>query len=615
MELAGRTRPHPVALFLLAASTYLFLAMVGMLPGSLHLFDQWFTWFEDPTGNYRVWWFSQVMSGNGGSIWEMPLLLYPTGINTMMQSNGLAKELLAALLGGGRAPWLAGNIIAVTTPATVALTAYLVLRRLLRGAFLPALVGGWLTGWSGQFLGHMVSPWMASSEGLVLFLAAVLMMRRRCDWRLASLAGVAAALAIWLQMQFLVHIVVVAAVYLVDRMMVKDWRGGGMMFLSGGVAIVLTLPLLIATWQAYGGDMELMAGGDSEEAMLLWRNHLAQFFLPPRDMMPLGTVSSLLIDAGLPINPHRVPYLGWVVLPLAWIGWRTKHRGTGFLALIAVVFTLLSCGPVISLFVEPWTATNPGGEEWSLFGLTWIPGPFYFLKDLPLISSMRVPGRFIATTQLALGLLAGFGLLRLFRARWVRKSALRRAGVAAALLILHFNVNAWPVYFAPNQYTPFWKTIAEQPGEFSVMDLPYSRGMHQYVHYGAYHQKGVIFGFGSRVPEAYLSRVELDFNFPGINARWNRTEWPDINVENFAESLVRYKVKYVLFHELHLQLKGRLSIVAESDPSLLGYRDHLINYWEDPTIWEKQSLIQPPKLVWQDDVVRAYEVRAIGNGG
>ncbi len=566
------------------------LAWVGFLPGSLGLFRDWFLWIEDSSVCYRVWWFSRILGGGEGSIWFLPDVLYPVGLSTQLQSNGLGKELLFAALGLGRAPWLAGNLLAISTPVTVAVTGFLVTRRLFRGAFLPALVAGWYLGWTGTFLGHAVSPWMASWEGLVVFVWSLLMMRRRGGMGWALAAGVAAAFAIWLQIQQLVTILVLSFLYLLDRRMHGDWARMPLIGVSGLVALVLVFPLLLETWVAFEGVGAKASGLDASSAVFLWRNRPLQLVLPPPGSLPLGSVSPLAKELGLDFHPHPAPFLGWGVLVMAFVGWRTRHRGTGFLAAVAVIGAFLSFGPVIS-FGDP-----PRAPE-SVFGPSWIPGPYLLIQHIPILDSMRVPGRYVAITQIALALLAGYGVLRTLRRPECRRHPSIRYAFVGFLFLAHMlEFNLWPVRFMPSQHSAFYDRVAAESGEFAVLDMPYTRGMTNYMHYGAYHHKKVIWGFGSRAPGALFHPAERDFEFPGILQLEPKNFDPDY--ARFAESLVRYHVKYIILHDLHLNYN------EEAQKS----RAALLEVLENPQEWADQTWIHPPALVYQDDILRVYRV-------
>ena len=580
----------PVRQTVLAAAVYLALAVVAALPGVGWVFRRPLLWFEGPEIYYRIWWFRLVLTGERESIWHLSNVLPPDGVPLMLTSNGLGKEWLFAVLGWWLDPTVAGNLLMVTTPATVALAGFLVLRRLLHGAFLPALLGGWLCGLSGFGVVQQVHPWLASAEGLVIFLGALVLMRHRVTPLRVAVAGGGAALAAWFSIQNIVYLLTISSVYTAERAWRRDWQGIAAVVAAGGIAVLACLPLLWQTWRAYGGDFSAMRGETPLEAIFLWRVNLAQMVLPWERGWPLGGLSAWVAERTAH-NPAPGGYLGWVVIPLALLGAWTRHRGTGFLAAMAVVGLLLSFGPVISLHQEPDTPA-------LLFGPTWIPGPFYLLKDWPVLGSLRTPARFITIANLAMGLLAGYGMLRVMRWRKLRGGgSWKRPAVLAALLLLHTADRAvWPFEPVPRLHSSFHHGIAQEPGDFAVLDIPYGRGMKTYMYLSTYHEKTAIWGYGGRMQMDQLRQLEEDFRFPLVAAGGPET-WPT-DYERFAESLVRYNVRYILLHEHHLHY----------NEGIQELRGMLIDIIEDPATWENQTHIEPPVFAYSDRTIRAYRV-------
>ena len=578
----------PIHAWLVAFLVYTLLTFIAYFPGILHFFDAPLAWFEGAGIYYRIWWYNEVVRGNGGSIWFLPNILPPRGIPTMLQSNGIGRELLFAFFGGHRAPQLIGNLFDVSIPLTVALTAFGVLRRLLRGAFLPALVGGWFCGWCGSVVTHIATPWMSSSEGLVVFLGCLLLMRRgRHLGKLALLAGIASAVAAWFQIQLLTHVVVISGVFVVDRAIRKDWRAIAWLCASGAIGALLSAPLLYQTWKAFGGDIAHMGGDDPLGDMYQYRNTVAEVFLSPTTGRITGWITALLRDAKIETQPLFTAYLGMIALMLAIIGVRSRKQGTGFLAAVVITCALMSFGPIISL---NWS----GRPDGPLFGRTWIPGPFYLLKDLPVMSSMRTPGRFMLGAQVSLALLAGYGVLHLLRNKRLRRFAVP---TAVALIALHMaDVNKWPTKFSAPQYSEFWEQIAREPGDFAVLDVPYVRGMDHYMHYGAYHHKTVLWGYGGRVPADWYQPLENDLKFALVTTDFP-DRWPK-DIDRFAANLLKYKVKYIILHEVHLNLDPQSAVIGQQ----------FTNYMNDPKTWEGQTAIAPPQEVYHDQILRAWEV-------
>jgi hypothetical protein len=455
------------------------------------------------------------------------------------------------------------------------------LRRLLHGAFWPSLIGGWFCGWNSFVIEHIVHPWLAGVEGLVAYLGFLLLLRRRVTVLRAVLAGIAAAVAGWFSAQSLVYVTTISLVYVVDCAMRRDGRGILAIGSAGLLAGVLCWPLLADIRRAFAGWPDGLSGGDPTLAMMTWRATLLNLVLPPSTHSILGWVGESLRSGGYAVTTANEPYLSAVVVPLAVIGVCSRRRGTGFLAAVAVTGVLLALGPVITFLQDP----GP------------VPGPFRLLASVPPFNSLRTPGRMIVVAHLALGMLAAYGLLSLLRWGPIRRFPVGRGLLIAGVLTLHLvDRNAWGTRTYPDTQTGFWSEVAREPGNFAVLDFPHSRGLDHYMHYGAYHGKGVIWGFGGRAPAEWLETREKDLRWALLGTVWP-DEWPTDH-GRFAAALRKYGIRYMVLHENHLT----------SHRVIWALRNDLIRLIEDPETWKGQESVLPPRLVWQDHVIRAYLV-------
>jgi len=218
---------------------------------------------------------------------------------------------------------------------------------------------------------------------------------------------------------------------------------------------------------------------------------------------------------------------------------------------------------------------------------------------------LRTPERYDLVAQICLGLLSGFGFLRIMRLGWLRGRALLQSLALSGIFALHIIDMNLPNDFAPSQYSPFWEEIAEEPGDFAVLDLPYSRGAHQYMHYGAYHEKGVIWGFASRMPLEELEAAEQALRFPLIATGGPET-WPS-DYPRFAQGLIDYNVRYLIVHKKHLNID-----IASAQPEFRQMGEQAVAIIEDPETWENQTLIEPPQLVHDGQTIRAYRITPLG---
>jgi interleukin-like EMT inducer protein len=195
-------------------------------------------------------------------------------------------------------------------------------------------------------------------------------------------------------------------------------------------------------------------------------------------VVTLATIAIFLVTGGGTLRPFGVrlrmtsfarPAMLLLVLGAAWLmleGWAWRRAGdertlsprewTMLLGLLAVVFILLSLGPVMHL----------GGRDVGVGLYAWV-------YDLyPPIRALRVTHRLGFTVMFLLGLLAAFGLAAV-QAR-LSGSRVRHAMAVAPLLLLveylptpfQYDVVRWD---AP---PPVYQWLARQPGDIVVAEWP-----------------------------------------------------------------------------------------------------------------------------------------------
>lgn len=568
--------PRPARIALEAAGAFaLFFAMAVLLtPNGLLLFRVSLTPFEGGHAVYRIWWFGQVLSGaREGSIWRFDDLLWPYGIPVVQQSNGMLKELLAAVLGGAARPWVAANLIVLTTPAFVGAAGYAVGRRWLV-APVAALAAGFFCAWTGAYALRHITPWLASTEATLLFVGGLILLRSDRGAResalIASGAGAAAGISFWICPQHLVHIVLIAMVFAADRMTARKWKALGWLALAGAAGGLVAAPLLWRVWADFGGDLEAMEG-NIRETTHLYSATLSELLVPPPESF-LG-----FLGEHPRIRTRYTAYLGLAAVALAVVGVWSRRRHTGFLAAVAIVAAAMALGPVLGIV---------GIAEQRRFP----PGPFALFIDWPVFSSMRVVRRFAITAQMAIGLLAGAGVLELWR-RWDAKPGLRW-GVLAAAVLFHLAdirpvVDPRTARIPPE--LPELSAIAAEPGRFGVLDLPYGTGAHQYMRLGAQHGQGVVWGIGGRLPLADRERLEAAFAFPGVNRVAPRG---DEDFSRFPAASADYRVRFVVVHDWHLRDEG---------PIADALREWILHELSDEQRWLDAGFEEGPSLFVQGE--------------
>lgn len=195
-------------------------------------------------------------------------------------------------------------------------------------------------------------------------------------------------------------------------------------------------------------------------------------------------------------------YLGLTLLALLAIAGLTQfHRPQArFWLLAAAVFALLTLGPVITI----------NGQS------TGIPGPFVLFQNLPFFKGNRYPSRYSVMLLLSLSVIAGFALTKIGRlAQSIHNSrfTIHNLILTAIALLFLFEHLSLPLPQSDMRTPAAYQTIAAQPGDFAVLDIPFAwrNGFRitgafttQFMFgqfYQTLHQKRLLQGNTSRNPE------------------------------------------------------------------------------------------------------------------
>jgi hypothetical protein len=263
--------------------------------------------------------------------------------------------------------------------------------------------------------------------------------------------------------------------------------------LIGLVAGILLSPLLIAVLRenATGADYTV-----TPFATIVKNSaDLLSFFLP---------LSSHLKSAE--INSHGAnPALGWLPMLLAALGLfagikllpsphaspltptRPRrfsiHPHLLFWLAAFLLFALLALGPHLLI----------AGTD------TALPMPYLLLNKLPFIGAARVPLRFTLLVSLSLAILAGFGLLALWR--FLSRTRYRPFVLSMLGILLIIELFGIPRTLITPTIDPFFSTIRAQGSEGSsdaVLELPYDPTIPLAMYDQAEHQHPILGAYTSR---------------------------------------------------------------------------------------------------------------------
>ena len=462
---------------------------------------------------WNLWWMKTALVDLHTSPFHTPYLYYPYGVS-------LYFDTLTPLLGVISIPLqLAGlslptiyNLLVGVSFVGAGYGTYLLVRHLTgsrRAAFVAGLIFAFCPYHFAHLRGHLN---LVSLQWLPFYILALLhawepntpppstpnpkSTIHNTKWTWAIVAGIWLAVTAyteWMYALFLgIFTLWFVAWRLVRRHTQPGWRvGGGLLGVSGAVALALVSPVLLPMVQEARAATYMQA---TPEEIRFFSSDLTDALLPNlfHPLWPDHGLAVFLHYAGRPAA-ELVVFVGYTVLLLS-LGavWRFRRRPEvvfwGWTALGAWV---LSLGPTLHI----WGHTDFGG--WS------VPLPYALLQVLPFATIFRVPARLMVLTMLALAVLAGYALAALAggtgrgpAARWIRSPLL--TGVAGLLILAEFLPVPYPL-LPLRAEAAFYQQVAREPGRFALLELPLIPAT-TYLGYQVIHQQPLISGHLSRQP-------------------------------------------------------------------------------------------------------------------
>jgi len=540
------------------------------------------TWaYDEYTFLWNAWWFKHSLLDLGANPLYSPYTFYPVGAPLVLYTyNFLYCSLGLPIYLASNLP-LASNVTLWLGLAAGGYTAYLlarhiVTRRLHRRDGVAAQLAPFLAGLAYAFaasrfiylaLGHYMLLAVATLPLFALFLLRALCARR---WRrYAALAGLALALSAFAEMTFALFLGLLLLVFGVVARRRLGWRSLlARVVLLLGVALLAYAPLLFFVLR------EALTGGYALEG---WGSalHLSADLLgllSPTALHPAwgadwaGELRAVSAGSGH-FGDVNTFFIGYATLALAVIGAVAYGRRARAWTVTAVAAIVLSLGPLLQI---------GGRYQFDLGGLqTTVPLPFIILHYIPLANAGRAPNRFSVLALLALAPLVGLG------AYWLL-SRLRYWYLASAVAAILAMAIIWDGLSVPLPTTDasipsFYSRLAEEPGDFAIMTLPFGlrssfgtlgAEQTQLQYYQTLHEKRLIGGNVSRAPSIsfeYYQRIAPSANLLAIESY----QQPQIDLERerreAAELAALLDICYLV---VHAPVPGRLPYSDTYDEAL-----------------------------------------------
>ncbi len=511
------------------------------------------------------------------------------------------------------------NLVFLAMTVITALATYALTRRVTAATRAEAWLAGLAFAWSPMLVARSTGHFsLVAAAPLAAFLLCLINADRSRRPRDAALAGLCIAWAGFCDVYYAIYCLIITVGYLASRLVrvtyettpaSKPWRW------TFNTLIVCVSGLIVSLLVGPGGRFDLLGMPVSIRGLytpmfMLTVLILARIVieLRPHVRVPAGawsisTLRALLIGllacAG-PLSPvlyglgERIVDGRFVSPPTLW---RSSPRGLDLLGLFAInpnhplarwfddqqrsdgsVFVeytaSLSLVALLVISVAAWRAgyRPRAGWVWLTAGFaalslgpfvhiagvnTYVPGPWAFLRYVPLLDAARAPTRFAVIAALGVAVLLAGALAALGR-RYPQRRAWITA-IAGFCLVLELTPAPRTLYSAA--IPSIYQVIAADPRPVRLVQLPFgvrdgvsSAGNFtaRYQYYQTLHGKKLIGGYLSRISPKRVGEVRAQ---PTLDALLTMSEGKELTAEHAAlirsrgpRFISRANVGYVVIH-------------------------------------------------------------------
>ncbi|MFZ0545192.1 MAG: hypothetical protein WAM60_07125 [Candidatus Promineifilaceae bacterium] len=483
----------------------------------------------------HLWAFEWVKGAlsQGSDLFYTNLIFYPQG--TSLATHNIAWVnmslwlVLQAVVGSGAAYSLMMLTVFVFNGFAVYLFVYE-----LTGRFSAAITAAMVAAFWPHILSHHNHPNLIVTAWVSLTLLALRRMTLSGQRRYAFLAGVFLALVGLTRWQTLVLGGIVIGFYLLylfvaNQSSLSIRARVLLLSLTMGVALLLMLPLFLAQFsqapELVQTITEVVDGSDGQSDLLA-------YFLPSRFHPWWGEAVFARFYGPLQTNKVFVPFLGYTVLSLVVIGVVWCWRRTRFWLGVALLYILLALGPTL-----------------LINGRSYIPLPYRLLESTFLGALIRSPDRFNVFLSVPVAVMVGFGVkVILQHPRLKRPLGLGLVALTVLLILIEYSVR-YPTFLL-DDYPTWYSTLAQEPDEFGILELPMSDRSYDevYMHYQTVHGKPIVGGSIARPSKETFAFINSLSMLAGVPEEKSPPE-DVVNVGSQLTTLSQAGVKYIVFHK------------------------------------------------------------------
>jgi hypothetical protein len=481
---------------------------------------------------WTYWWLKKALL-TGQNPFYTTLLYYPNGVS--LTTHNIAWLNFAFWL---PMQALIGDITAATVMYLVVFT--------LNGFAMYLLAYEWIRSTPAAFISGLIYgfwPYVVSPGGhvnmIVLFWLplCLLFLKRTFDDkrpRDAALSGVFLAIGGITRWQLLILSSFIIGLYIVYRLArdasCRTKKIAGQLVIVALVAFIIMAPFAfpVVLDQISRTDTEALLLGDPAES----QSNLLGYIIPSTALTFWGKLTNYLPE-NLQVQKNEMAFIGFTVMALATFGSLSNWRKARFWILAALLYFFLALGSQLKI----------GNQIFPQ-----VPMPYRLIEDIFLIQVIREVHRFNAVLGLPLAMLAGLGIAALLDRPGIARRAPFVVGLISVVILMEY---ALVPYGSRNVTIPEWyETLAQEPGEFGVLDLPLDSRDHDkiYMLYQRTHGKPLVIGHVSRLPQEAFGFLDSTPFLRGL--RPNSVMDPLLfDVSHQLQALADANVRYLILHK------------------------------------------------------------------
>ena len=520
-----------------------------------------------------LWWFDKAIIELGTNPLYSNYFLYPVGMTMFVAAIiGILLVPITHVFG----TIVSYNIYVLSTFVLAGFGTYLLVKYLTentKASFIAGIVYAFCPYHFAQVLGGDIH--IASIQWIpfyLLFLMKMVKEKKRFDACLCAIFFSLTALSSWTLAVYAAIFSIMYIIYILytnrDAIMSYNFIKEFAVFGIVSAALITPFALVLVNNMLTNPSMHKPLSN-----FVFYSADLLGFFIPGPDHTIFGNYVMPIYYNFTGNAAENTTYVGYTVLILVLFTiWRIRAKKIRFFAISALIFFILSLGPVLhinGIFTIPVSGLNiddfvrsigiqlPPGAFDILSSNIVIPLPGLALYYLPILSMGRCPGRFDVMIMLMLAILIGFGVSEILK-RVKDNNKKQLVCILIGSLII-FEFLAIPLPMSSTNAPDFYYQISDDSDDYALVELPlgassptapHTASRYLYCFYLSIHGKKFTGGGGSResVPfYAFVRRILVLQKFE----QFNITEDDILNqrLSLIGQSVLNYyDFRYVILH-------------------------------------------------------------------